>query len=245
LGLNKLKEFHGDLHIHTCLSPCADLEMSPRGIMKEAQKKGLHFVGICDHNSGENVGAAKKAGEREKISVIGGMEVTSREEVHILALFDKASELQALQKVVYENLLGTNDERMYGDQVVVNEDDEVIGFNKKLLIGATEIPLYEIVDLIHRLNGLAIASHIDREGFGIIGQLGFIPEDLRLDAVEFTAPPQKDRVSLTKDFPIVVSSDAHFLEEVGRNRTRFLLKEITVEELGKSFRGEAGRRVVL
>lgn len=213
--------------------------------MKEAQRKGLNFVGICDHNSVENVSAAKKAGEREKISVIGGMEVTSREEVHILALFDEASELQALQQVIYENLPGTNDERMYGDQVVVNEDDEVIGFNKKLLMGATEIPLYEIVELIHRLKGLAIASHIDREGFGIIGQLGFIPEDLRLDAVEFTVPPKKDQVAFAKDFPIVVSSDAHVLEEIGRKRTRFLLKEITVEELGKSFRGEAGRRVVL
>jgi len=244
LELSELKEFHGDLHIHTCLSPCADLEMSPRSIMKEAQKKGLHFVGICDHNTGENVNAAKKAGERERICVIGGMEVTSQEEVHILALFDKTSELQALQKVVYKNLPGTNDERMYGDQVVANEDDEVIGFNKKLLIGTTEIPLYEVVELIHRLKGLAIASHIDREGFGIIGQLGFIPEDLSLDAVEFTAPPQRDQVSLTKDFPIVVSSDAHFLKEIGRNRTRFPLKEITVEELGKSFRGEAGRRVM-
>jgi PHP family Zn ribbon phosphoesterase len=232
------------LHIHTCLSPCADLEMSPRSIMKEAQKRGLHFVGICDHNSGENVSAAKKAGERERICVIGGMEVTSREEVHILALFDDACELEALQQVVYMNLPGTNDGRMYGDQVVVNEDDEVIDFNKKLLIGATEIPLCEIVELIHRLKGLAIASHIDREGFGIIGQLGFIPEDLCLDAVEFTAPLQRDRVSLTKDFPMVVSSDAHFLKEIGRNRTRFLLKEITVDELGKSFRGEAGRRVI-
>jgi PHP family Zn ribbon phosphoesterase len=244
LGFNKLKEFHGDLHIHTCLSPCADLEMSPRNIMKEAQRRGLHFVGICDHNSGENVRAAQKAGERERISVIGGIEVTSQEEVHVLALFDKASELQALQQVIYENLPGTNDERMYGNQVVVNEDDEVIGFNKKLLMGATGIPLYEIVELIHRLKGLAIASHIDREGFGIIGQLGFIPEDLRLDAVEFTAPLQKDRVSLTKDFPIVVSSDAHFLEEIGRKRTRFLLEEITVAELRRSFKREAGRRVI-
>src|SRR5271157_5485775 len=100
--------------------------MSPRNIMKEARKKGLHFVGICDHNSAENVGAAKKAGEREKIGVIGGMEVTSSEEVHILALFDEDSRLRSLQKVVYKNLYGTNDERLYGDQVVANEEDEVI-----------------------------------------------------------------------------------------------------------------------
>lgn len=244
MELSELKEFHGDLHIHTCLSPCADLEMSPRSIIKEAQKKGLHFIGICDHNSGENVSAAKKAGERERICVIGGMEVTSREEVHILALFDEESELQALQQVIYENLPGTNDGRMYGDQVVVNEDDEVIGFNKKLLIGATEIPLYEIVELIHRLKGLAIASHIDREGFGIIGQLGFIPEDLSLDAVEFTITPEKDQIALAKAFPAVVSSDAHVLEEIGRKRTRFLLGEISVAELRRSFKREAGRRVM-
>jgi len=213
--------------------------------MKEARKKGLHFVGICDHNSAENVGAAKKAGEREKIGVIGGMEVTSSEEVHILALFDEDSRLHSLQEIIYKNLYGTNDERVYGDQMVVNEEDEVIRFNKKLLIGATEIPIHAVVDLIHQLGGLAIASHIDREGFGIIGQLGFIPEDLCLDAVEITGPSQKERASAARDFPMVVSSDAHFLEDVGKRRTCFLLEEITVEELRKSFKGESGRRVIL
>lgn len=244
MGFNKLRIFSGDLHIHTCLSPCADLEMSPRSIMKEAHRRGLHFVGICDHNSAENICAAQKAGERERIGVIGGMEITSREEVHVLAFFDEKCGLQELQKVIYEHLPETSDKRIYDDQVVVNEDDEVIGFNKKLLMGATEIPLHDVVELIHRLNGLAVASHIDREGFGIIGQLGFIPEDLHLDAVEFTMPSRKDRVALAKDFPSVVSSDAHSLEEIGRRHTRFLLEEITVAELRRSFQGEAGRRVI-
>lgn len=219
--------------------------MSPRNIVKEAKKKGLHFISICDHNSAENVLAAKRVGESEQIGVIGGMEVTSREEVHILALFDDDSKLQSLQEIIYKNLQGTNDERLYGDQVVVNEEDEVIGFNKKLLIGATEIPIHEVVNLIHQLDGLAIASHIDREGFGIIGQLGFIPEDLALDAVEITDPSQKDKVSLIRDFPMIVSSDAHVLEDIGKTYTCFVLKEITVEELRKSFKKEAGRRVIL
>jgi PHP family Zn ribbon phosphoesterase len=219
--------------------------MSPRNIAKEAKKKGLHFIGICDHNSAENVCAVKKVAEREQIGVIGGMEVTSSEEVHILALFDEESKLQSLQKIVYKNLHGTNDERLYGDQVVANEKDEVIRFNKKLLIGATEIPIHEVVDLIHRLDGLAIASHIDREGFGIIGQLGFIPEDLPLDAVEITDPSQRGKISLTKDFPMVTSSDAHYLEDIGKTHTRFLLKDFTIEELRKSFKKEAGRRVIL
>ncbi len=219
--------------------------MSPRNIVREAKKKGLHFISICDHNSAENVRATKRVGEKEEIAVIGGMEVTSREEVHILALFDEESKLNAFQKVIYKNLLGTNDKRLYGDQVVVNQKDEVVRFNKKLLIGATEIPIYGVVDLIHQLDGLAIASHIDREGFGIIGQLGFIPEDLPLDAVEITDPSQRDRVSLTKDFPMIVSSDAHFLEDIGRTYTCFLLKEINLEELRKSFKEEAGRRIIL
>jgi len=212
--------------------------------VKEAKKKGLDFIGICDHNSSENVRAARKVGEQEGIGVIGGMEVTSREEVHILALFDKDSRLRALQRVVYQNLGGTNDERLYGDQVVVNEKDEVIRFNRKLLIGAAEMPIHEVVDLIHRLNGLAIASHIDRQGFGIIGQLGFIPEDLFLDAVEITDRSRGHRVTGGLDIPVVVSSDAHFLEDVGKTHTSFLLGEITVEELRKSFKSEDGRRVL-
>jgi 3',5'-nucleoside bisphosphate phosphatase len=243
-GLNRLKEFHGDLHIHTCLSPCADLEMSPRSIVKKAREKGLHFIGICDHNSAENVGAAKKVGSKENVEVIGGMEVTSSEEVHVLALFDMVSRLHTLQQVVYRNLRGTNDVRLYGDQVVVNEEDEVIRFNRKLLIGAAEMTIREVVDLIHRLKGVAIASHVDRQGFGIIGQLGFVPEDLDLDALEISDRSRAGSVSVGREFPIVVSSDAHFLEDVGRERTSFFVEKVTVEELKKSFRGADGRRII-
>jgi len=239
-----LREFYGDLHVHTCLSPCADLDMSPRSIMKEAKKKGLHFVGICDHNSAENVRAAKKAGRRENVGVIGGMEVTSSEEVHILALFDGESHLRALQRIMYDKLPGTNDARLYGDQIVVNEDDEVVRFNRKLLIGAADLTVHEVVDLIHRLNGLAVASHVDRQVFGIIGQLGFIPDDLHLDALEIGDRTRSEYLPPGQEFPVVFSSDAHFLKDVGKEHTAFLLMEATVEELRKSFRGQEGRRII-
>ena len=101
--------FKADLHIHTCLSPCAELEMSPRKIVREAKRKGLEVIGICDHNSAENVPAVEKNARKEGIRVIGGMEVTSKEEVHILALFDMEDKLFSLQEKVYENLHGTND----------------------------------------------------------------------------------------------------------------------------------------
>ncbi len=238
-----MRKFKTDLHIHTCLSPCADLEMSPKNIIKEAKKKGLHIIGICDHNSAENVPAVKKSAEKEEIKVIGGIEVTSKEEVHILALFEKDERLFSLQEIIYENLQGTNDESLYGEQIVANEEDEVVGFNKKLLIGATEISVKDVVDLTHKLNGLAIASHVDREGFGIIGQLGFIPDGLALDALEIMDPSKKHKIPGKQGFSFITSSDAHSLEEIGKRYTCFFMQEVNMAEMRKSLFGEDGREV--
>ncbi len=244
-----LKRFKADLHIHTCLSPCGEVEMSPRRIVEQAKLNGLDMIGICDHNSVENVACTKKVGEKEELAVIGGIEVTSQEEVHILALFDEDKDLFELADLIYKNLPGVNDERVFGEQIVVNEDDEVLGFNKRLLIGATVLPLHQIVDRIHSLNGLAIAAHIDRESFGIIGQLGFIPEGLELDGLEVSP-----RLSLKKaqlefgeafDFPLVTFSDAHTLEDVGKSFTCLLMEEPNTKEIRKALLGEYGRKVVV
>ncbi len=238
-----MREFNADLHIHTCLSPCADLEMSPRNIVREAKRKGLHVIGICDHNSAENVPAVEKSAAKEGIRVIGGMEVTSKEEVHLLALFDVGDRLYSLQEIVHENLHGTNDERLYGEQVIVNEEEEVIGFSKKLLIGSTEITIGKLVDLIHEHDGLAFAAHVDREGFGILGQLGFIPEGLPLDALELADPSKRDTIPQKDLFPFVTSSDAHTLKKIGARYTTFLMRDVSIEEMRKCLRGEDGRRV--
>ena len=193
-----LRRFRADLHIHTCLSPCGSLSMVPGVIVEEARRKELDVIGICDHNATENVPAVRKAAEKRRIVVLGGMEITSEEEVHVLALFDNDEKLFELQKKVYDNLPGRNDERVFGEQVIVNENDEVVDVNDRLLIGATGLPLQAIVDAIHSLCGLAIASHVDRESFGIIGQLGFIPEGLPLDALEVSPGMscEKARISL-------------------------------------------------
>jgi len=244
-----LRKFKADLHIHTCLSPCGEPWMSPRRIVEQAKLKGLDIIGICDHNSVENVVCTKKVGEKEELEVIGGIEVTSQEEVHILALFDEDKDLFELANLIYENLPGVNDERVFGEQLVVNEDDEVLSFNKRLLIGATVLPLHQIVDRIHSLSGLAIAAHIDRESFSIIGQLGFIPDGLELDGLEVSP-----RLSLKKaqlefgkafDFPLVAFSDAHTLEDVGKSFTCLLMEKANTKEIRKALFGEDGRKVVI
>jgi predicted metal-dependent phosphoesterase TrpH len=237
-----MRKVRADLHVHTCLSPCADNQMESVAIVEQAKKVGLDMIGICDHNSGENVGAMMKAGLREGLAVIPGVEITSREEVHILGLFKTEQDLMCLQDIIYENLPGQNDEEAFGPQLVIDENGNVVGQNPRLLIGATTLSLEQIIDTIHKLGGLAIASHIDRQRFSLIGQLGFIPRDLKLDALEVSSP-----VSLKQEYnyPVVISSDAHFPEDIGRNFTCFMIEDLSIQEIGKALRGEMGRMVVL
>lgn len=237
-----MKTFKADLHIHTCLSYCAELEMTPKNIVKESEKRGLNIIGICDHNSSENVISVKKCAENMNLDIIGGIEITSKEEVHVLALFDNEKSLYKMQQIIYDNLIETKDEKIYGDQVIVNENDEVLGFNKNLLLGSVELSIESIVNSIHELGGIAIASHVDRERFGIISQLGFIPEGLVLDALEIS---NKNRIQdfNNKSLPIVTFSDAHSLKEIGRNYTSFFMENPTFAEMKKSLRGIEGRKI--
>jgi PHP family Zn ribbon phosphoesterase len=219
--------------------------MVPGVIVKETLSKKLDVIGICDHNASENVIAVRKAAEKKNISVLGGMEITSEEEVHVLALFDEDENLFELQKMVYDNLPGVNDERAFGEQVVIDENDQVVDVNDHLLMGAARLPLGFIVEAIHSLSGLAIASHVDRESFGIIGQLGFIPEGLPLDALEVSPRLSIDeaRASLpgASGFPMVTFSDAHYPEDIGKRWTGFLAEDSRVEEMRKALLGHEQR----
>jgi PHP family Zn ribbon phosphoesterase len=222
--------------------------MSPLAVVKTASEKGLDIIAITDHNSAENVVAAKKAAENSDITVLAGMEITSSEEAHILALFDDAESIMKLQNIIYENLLpGENDEKLFGEQIIVNEKDEVLGFNKRLLIGATLLSAHEIVNSIHSLGGLSIASHIDKDAFSIISQLGFIPEDLEFDALEMS--PQMDRGKAEESFGMysaytwISSSDAHHLNDICRKTTGFFMKEPTIEEMILASKNKDERKV--
>jgi predicted metal-dependent phosphoesterase TrpH len=220
--------------------------MSPKGILSSAAKKDIDTIGICDHNSSENSPAMMNAAKKMNVTVLPGMEVTSQEEVHVLALFDGIENALKLQGDVYKNLPGENDEKAFGMQVVVNEKEEVLGFNKKLLIGATTIPLEEVIRLIHSFSGIAIASHIDRESFSIISQLGFIPDNLELDALEISPNItfKEARKRYADDYPITCSSDAHYPDDIGKRFTSFLLEDITVAEIKKALNNEEGRKLI-
>ncbi len=222
--------------------------MTPRRIVEMALEKGIDIIGICDHNSAENVTAVIKAAQTEKLKVLPGIEVTSKEEVHILALFGDKKDSFRMQKLIYENLNGENNEEVFGPQVVVNENEEVLRFNKKLLIGATNLSVKKIVDSIHLFNGIAIAAHIDRESFSIIGQLGFIPADLELDGLELSphisCEKAKEQFRGYNDFPFIHSSDAHFIDDVGCVTTSLLLNKPTFEDIQTAFKEKDRKKII-
>ena len=223
--------------------------MGPRTIVDKAIQRRLDVIGITDHNSSENALAVMKAARGRNLSVLPGMEVTSREEVHILALFDGIEDGLRLQEVVYAHLDGENDEQAFGLQVIVNEHHDVTGFNKRLLAGATQLSVDRIVELIHCSGGLAIAAHVDRETFGIIGQLGFIPEGLELDALELSPNTGFEQARRCfqqySRFAFVRSSDAHFPEDVGKASTSLVLGDLSTTEIRKALHGEDGRQLLV
>jgi len=235
------------MHIHSCLSPCGDWEMSPKRIIEKSLEKNLDIIGICDHNSAENVEAVIKAGDGKGIRVVPGMEICSKEEVHVLSFFETSKQALLMQDYVYENLPGENSPDTFGYQIIADENDEVSGENQRLLIGATNLSVSKIVDKIHLLNGICIASHVDRPVFGIISQLGFIPPDLLLDGVEISwrIEPSEAMKQMPdiKRFPFIVSSDAHFPYDIGKVVTKFFLAEPTIEEIRLAMTGKNGRRI--
>jgi len=222
--------------------------MSPREVVGAALRNGIDLIGVCDHNSAENVLAVKKAGIRNGLAVLGGMEVTSSEEAHILAFFDDDDDLLDFQKFIYDNLEGENDGHTFGLQVIADDEDGVTGFCDRLLIGATSLTAESIVAKARASKGesLVIAAHVDREAFSIIGQLGFIPDSLVFDAVEVSANANiaevKKKIPDCVRYPVITSSDAHSPGDIGKRFTSFVLEEGTVAEIKKALNGKEGRK---
>ncbi len=238
-----LKTFVADLHIHTCLSPCAEVDMTPLRIVERAVSEGLDIIAISDHNSVENVAVAMKVASQKGLALLPAMEVTSSEEVHVLAVFGSQGDAYRMQEIVYQNMI-MGSGGGWGEQVIVNERDEVMGFNDKPLFSATTLSLGALVREIHSIGGLAIASHIDRDAFSVIGQLGFVPDDVEFDAFEVTRPADAGSLrSLYPDMPHLSSSDAHSLGDVGRRTSSFLIEEPSFDEVGKALKGLGGRSV--
>jgi PHP family Zn ribbon phosphoesterase len=243
----RLKVFKSDLHIHTVLSGCAEVEMIPDLILRQAKEKELNLIAITDHNACHNITAVMEAAAGTNIHVLPGMEVQSREEVHILCLFDQVSSCQAWQEIVFQKLPPlTNKEQIFGPQYVVNAHGEWLWTEERLLAASLDMTLEEIVSQVGSLGGITIPAHVDRPSFSLLANLGFIPEKAAFLALEVSPHFIRDR-----DFPqwpqlkdrcLILNGDAHRLSEI-QDRTTFTLAVPLIRELILAFQGQQGRQV--
>jgi PHP family Zn ribbon phosphoesterase len=224
-----------DLHIHTLLSPCGSLEMSPARIIEKAKRKKLDIIGIADHNTARQCSEVKRLGEMAGITVFCGAEVTTKEEAHCLTFFEDNTSLEIFQRFLDKHLPDIkNVPEKFGDQVWVDKDEMIAGEEERLLISALDVDVEEIERKVHELNGIFIPAHIDRPMYSIISQLGFLPPALQVDAIEIADISKKEMMirtyGLPEDILFITSSDAHYPHQIGTKYTELNMKEATFEE---------------
>jgi 3',5'-nucleoside bisphosphate phosphatase len=244
-----MKLFRADLHIHTVLSPCGDLDMSPVNIVSEAVRKSLDIIGITDHNTTRHCKLVTKLAAEKGIFVMKGAEVTTKEEVHCLAFFENTDALDTFQEFLDNNLPDIpNDPAIFGYQVQVDENEIVIYEEKRLLINAISKTIKEVEVFVHSIEGLFILAHIDRMKNSVYSQLGFLPENLKADALEVSraTSPEKFSAGHTEinKFPLLRCSDAHYTEHIGTAFTDFFIEEASFAEIKMAIRGVDGRKVI-
>lgn len=209
-----------DLHIHSCLSPCADLLMTPGNIIGQAVKLGLDCIAITDHNSAGNIRVALKLAKAQGIQLIPAMEVETREEVHLLCYFRDLDALLAWEATVHENLPNLkNDETLFGHQLLTDAQDQYLAKEERLLAMATKLSLAETIEKVTRLGGVVVPAHVDRPVNSILGQLGFIPPDAGVRVIEISCNTDPARFLAAhphlKHYRYIQSSDSHYLTDIG------------------------------
>lgn len=232
-----------DVHLHTCLSPCAEITQSPKRVVQKAYEKGYNMIFITDHNTTANsIYAIKAAKEYPSLNVYPGMEITSREEIHILSLFENLTKAEQLQTELNNYLPDVYFEKEKEQQIIANEFDEVEGFYEKSLFSAVDLAIEEILDLIHKYKGIAIAAHIDRQSFSVLSQLGSIPDNLKFDALEVSPNIDLEKAKdiykeYSTKYKFISGSDAHSLEHIGKVYTEFYSESNTYSDFIKFLNG--------
>lgn len=243
-----MKEWALDLHVHTVLSPCAAPEMLPANVLGQARAVGIEVLAITDHNTAENVPAFVAQGRELGVHVLPGMEVQTREDVHLVCLFEQIHQVLKLQALVYDKLPQMkNRKEIYGEQWVLDQAGRKIKELERLLLVGISLSIEETVQAVHRLGGLCLAAHIDRPAFSLWGHLGGLPPGLPLDGVELTPHlprcPQQMAQLAQANLPYLVSSDAHYLADLKGPYSLATLREVSLSELKLALKGQAGRHL--
>jgi len=232
-------KFYADLHIHSALSPCADRDMTPNNIINMAVLKGLDIIAVTDHNSAENLPAVSECARKAGIVFIPGMEVETREEIHLVCLFPHVEAAFAMQDVVYGALPDLkNREDIFGEQWILDEEDRLAGRQDRLLLTATGLGIGDVFPLVKDLGGVVLPAHVDRDSYSVLSNLGSIPEDLPVRSLEISRDCCLDSFLAVHPelnaYSFIRSSDAHYLWDISERENPLQLEEAGAECLMKA-----------
>ncbi len=244
--MGKMQLFKGELHIHSVLSPCANLDMGPHYIVERARENGINFIGVTDHNSAKNLRAFKEVCNVQGIELLCGIEVETVEEVHMLCYFDSLSIAERFGDLIRASLLQIpNKEDIFGYQVIIDKNEEIIAMEDILLIQRSSYTINDIYNLTMGFNGICVPAHVDRPKNGLLRTLGFLPTKLDFPFLEVS---NKCNIEVLKEkykldgYNLVKGSDAHQLEDFGNTPLYLVLEKFNLEEILMAFKGEKKRK---
>ena len=237
-----------DLHLHSVLSPCGDLLMTPAEIIKKAKKEGIDVLALTDHNSAENVEVFQYFAKKNNLEIIPAMEAETKEEIHILCYFPDIKSLLNWQEIIYNNLSDQeNDEDFFGPQIKCDYNDDYQSKINTLLAASVDLSLEKCVEKVKKLGGLVVPSHLDRK-HSIISQLGFIPPELDFITVEISKNTNPKailkKLPQFKEFQFMQNSDSHYLKEI-KAYQKLVVKEFSFAEFRKAVQRNEGRKIEL
>lgn len=229
-----MKQYYYDFHIHSCLSPCGDPDMTPGNIVGMAKLKGLDVIALTDHNTCRNCEAAIRIGEAMGLPVLPGMELCTAEDIHVVCLFRELSGALAFSDYVYFRLPDIpNRPDIFGEQSVMDENDNMLGSEPRLLINAAGISIDDVPALTAQYGGAAFPAHIDKPSNGILGVLGTIPASSGFRTAELSN--NCDRQALLRDHAqlcglrFLRNSDAHYLWQISERENYIRLPGLTAD----------------
>ncbi|MBQ7549101.1 MAG: PHP domain-containing protein [Clostridia bacterium] len=219
-----------DFHIHSCLSPCGDRNMTPHDLVNMAKLLGLDVIALTDHNTCLNCPAAVKVGQSADIAVVPGMELCTCEEVHVICLFPDIAASGAFSEHILSTLPKVvNRPDIFGEQLIMDEQDNVICEHELLLATASTVSVSNVARLVREFGGACFPAHIDRTSYSVISNLGMLTPDMGFTAVELTENADIDewrqRYPIIKNAGIFIDSDAHYLENMKEAKYTVELRE--------------------
>lgn len=244
-----MNRYFYDLHLHSCLSPCGDDDMTPNNIAGMAAIKGLNIIALTDHNTCKNCPAFFEACKKQGIVPVPGMELTTSEDIHMVCLFDSLETAMDFDSTVQQKrILIPNRTDIFGEQLIMDGEDNVIGSEEHMLTNGTTLSVDDVYDMVTGMGGVCYPAHIDRQSNGIVSVLGAFPEEPPFSAAEYHDGGKREeyegKYPILKNKTAVVSSDAHYLWDMNEAENSFMIEDepysstLVRQRLIKMLRGE-------